>query len=153
MSYTHFSKSDRLEISILLNRGYSHRDIAKSLEKHHSSISREILNHSVKGQYDPNKAQTRAVKKRRKSKYRGMRIKNNPDLESYVTDKIKRYWSPEQISGRIKNIEINIQYVSDINLQVSVQRLWAISVIVSLFKTLVQTKAVQNQGAKENQDP
>ncbi|MBU1102339.1 helix-turn-helix domain-containing protein, partial [Patescibacteria group bacterium] len=30
MKYTHFSKPDRLELSILLNRGYSYREIAIS---------------------------------------------------------------------------------------------------------------------------
>ena len=116
MSYSHFTKSDRLEISILLSRGYSHRDIAESLRKHHSSISREIKENSVNGQYDSNKAQTKSVVKRRKSKYQGMKIKEHPELENYVTDKIKSYWSPEEIAGRIKNIDANIQYVSAISI-------------------------------------
>ncbi len=112
MKYTHFSKSNRLELSILLNRGYSFRDIAKSLKKDHSSISREVRNNSVNGQYDPNKAHIKATIKRAKSKYQGMRIKSDADLENYVTDKIKRFWSPEEIAGRIKNIETDIRYVS-----------------------------------------
>ena len=112
MSYAHFTKSDRLEISILLNRGYSHRDISKSLGKHHSSISKEIKENSVNDQYDPIKAHLKATKKRTKSKYQGMKIRNNLDLENYVTDKIKSYWSPEEIAGRIKNIDVNIRYVS-----------------------------------------
>lgn len=112
MKYTHFTKSDRLELSILLNRGYSHRDIAKSLGKHHSSISREVEENSVKGQYDPVKAHNKAIKKRFKSKYQGMKIREHPELESYVMDKIKSYWSPEEIAGRIKNVDTEIQYVS-----------------------------------------
>lgn len=112
MKYSHFSKSDRLEISILLSRGYSHREVADSLGKHHSSISREVNDNSVNGQYDPAKAHGKAIKKRRRSKYQGMKIKNNPGLESYVTDKIKSYWSPEEIAGRLKNIDTEIRYVS-----------------------------------------
>lgn len=112
MKYTHFSKSDRMELSILLNRGYSFREIAKSLKKNHSSISREIKNNNVNGQYDPDKAQIKAIKKRAKSKYQGMKIKGDPDLGSYVTDRIKRFWSPEEIAGRIKNIDTQIKYVS-----------------------------------------
>ncbi len=112
MKYTHFTKSNRLEISILLNRGYSLRSIAKALGKNHSSISREIRSNSVNGQYEPAKAQVKAINKRRKSKYRGMKIREHPDMESYVVDKIKHYWSPEEIAGRLKNIEANIQYVS-----------------------------------------
>jgi len=116
MNYSHFTKPDRMKISILLNRGYSARDIGRSLGKHHSSISREIKDNSVNGQYDSNKAQIKAVKKRRASKYRGMKIREHPELESYVVDKIKHYWSPEEIAGRIKNIETNIQYVSAISI-------------------------------------
>lgn len=112
MKYTHFSKPDRLELSILLNRGYSYREIAISLKKDHSSISREIRNNSVKGQYDPDKAQIKADKKRSGSKYQGMKIKENPELENYVTDKITRYWSPEEIAGRIENVDTEIKYVS-----------------------------------------
>ncbi len=41
-----------------------------------------------------------------------MRIKNDPNLENYVTDKIKSYWSPEEIAGRIKNIDTEMKYVS-----------------------------------------
>ncbi len=112
MKYTHFSKSDRLELSLLLNRGYSFREIAKSLGKDHSSISREVKQNSVNGQYDPDKAQIKAIKKRARSKYQGMKIKNDPDLENYVTDRIRRFWSPEEIAGRIKNVDTQTKYVS-----------------------------------------
>ena len=112
MKYTHFSKSNRLELSILLNRGYSYREIARSLKKNHSSISREIKNNSVNGQYDPEKAQIKAAIKRKKSKYKGMKVREHPGLENYVTDKITRYWSPEEIAGRIKNVDTQIKYVS-----------------------------------------
>jgi len=112
MKYAHFSKSDRLELSILLNRGYSHREIGKSLRKHHSSISREIKDNSVKGRYDPAKAHIKATVKRAKSKYQGMKIREHTELESYVISGIQNYWSPEQIAGRIKNIDTNIRYVS-----------------------------------------
>jgi len=112
MKYTHFSRLDRLELSILLNRGYSFRDIAKSLKKDHSSISREVRNNSLNGRYDPDRAQIKAVKKRAKSKHWGMKIKNEPDLEKYVTDRIKGFWSPEEIAGRIKNIDTQVKYVS-----------------------------------------
>lgn len=112
MKYSHLAKSNRLEISILLNRDYSHREIGKSLKKHHSSISREVNDNSVNGKYDPAKAHIKAVKKRRKSKYQGMKIRENPELENFVTNKMKSYWSPEEIAGRIKNIGSGMEYVS-----------------------------------------
>ncbi|PIU01547.1 IS30 family transposase, partial [bacterium (Candidatus Torokbacteria) CG09_land_8_20_14_0_10_42_11] len=39
MSHQHFKQSDRDEISILLKKGYSHREIADALGKDHSSVS------------------------------------------------------------------------------------------------------------------
>lgn len=102
MRYTHFSKTERLELSILLKKGYSQRQIASEFGRSPSSVSRELRRNSVKGQYDPDKAQHRAYVKRRYSKYQGMKIRNNPWLEDYIWDKIMDKWSPEQIAGRLK---------------------------------------------------
>jgi len=112
MGYKHFTKIDRLEISILLNKGHSIRDIARILKKSPSSISREIKNNSTKGIYDPNKAHHKSRVKRSKSKYQGMKIRKNSGLEEYVQDKLGRHWSPEEISNRIKNHDKHIPYVS-----------------------------------------
>ncbi|MFQ6084506.1 MAG: IS30 family transposase [Candidatus Aminicenantia bacterium] len=104
MRYTHFSKTERLEISVLLKRGYSHREIGRALGKHHSSVSREINNNSVKGKYDPHKAQHKAYTKRKYSKYRGMKVRENPEIEKYLWEKMQPpfLWSPEQVAGRIR---------------------------------------------------
>lgn len=112
MGYTHFTKIDRLEISILLNKGHSIRGIGHSLGKNPSSISREIKNNSVQGKYDPVKAHNKSLVKRSKSKYQGMKIRNNSDLENYIRNKLRRRWSPEEISGRIKKADKHISYVS-----------------------------------------
>ena len=101
--YSHFTKQERDEISILLNKGYSHRDIAGALGKNHSSVSREIKNNSVNGIYDPAKAQHKARVKRLYSKYQAMKIRDNPDLEKYIQQRLLKNWTPEQISGRLKN--------------------------------------------------
>lgn len=102
MRYLHFSKSERLELSILLKKGYSIRDIAQALGRNPSSVSREIKNNSVKGRYDPLKAGHKAYWKRWKSKYQGMKVRENPEIERYVHEKAQLYWSPEKISGRLK---------------------------------------------------
>lgn len=102
MNYQHFTQDERNEISILLNKGFSHRDIAQALGKHHSSVSREIKNNSVKGKYDPHKANHRARVRRLNSKYQGMKVRENPQLERYIEEKVKLDWSPEMIAGRLK---------------------------------------------------
>lgn len=100
MMYKHFTSDERLEISILLKKGYSHRNITDALEKNHSSISREIKRNSVKGVYNPIKANQKACVKRSNSKYAGMKIQLNPEVKNFVLAGMKSHWTPEQIAGR-----------------------------------------------------
>jgi IS30 family transposase len=110
--YTHVKKAERLEIAILLEKGYSYRNIAKVQGRSVSSISEEIKNNSVKGKYDPHKANHKAYVKRKYSKYQGMKVVSDNDLWNYIEDKIKQDWSPEAISGRIENIDTQIKTIS-----------------------------------------
>lgn len=103
MKYKHFTKEERLELSILINKGYSRRDIANALSKNHSSVVRELKRNKVKGRYDPQKANQKARAKRRYSKYQGMKVKETFGLEKYVEEKLKNGWSPELIAGRWRN--------------------------------------------------
>jgi len=113
MSYQHFKQSDRDEISILLKKGYSHRDIAEAIGKDHSSVSREIKNHLTKGAYDPHRANMKAQLKRRMSKYQGMKIYENVELSKYIEDRMKiDGWTPEQIAGKLKSGNGNNTVVS-----------------------------------------
>jgi len=101
MSYQHFKRADRMELSILLQKNYSYRDIGKSLKKNASAISREISENSTNGIYDPIKAEYKARLKCRMSKYQGMKIADNPDLEIKVAIGLMAGWSPEEVAGRI----------------------------------------------------
>lgn len=98
--YKHFTKDDRNELAILLKKDYFQKDIAEILRKNPSSISREIRENSVNGEYDPVKAHRKAMVKRLQSKYRGMKIRQHFELEDYVQKKMKKYWTPEEIAGR-----------------------------------------------------
>lgn len=112
IKYTHIKKTERLEIAILLNKGYSRRDIARTIKRSASSISEEINNNSVNGIYDPNKAHHKAYVKRKYSKYQGMKVVSNVNLWNYILDKMRQDWSPENISGRIKEIDCHIKQIS-----------------------------------------
>ena len=92
-----------MEIAILLEKGYSHRNIAQALGRSVSSISEEINSNNVNGGCDPNKAQHKAYVKRKYSKYQGMKVVNDIELWNYIEDKIKEDWSSEAIAGRIEN--------------------------------------------------
>ena len=49
--YRHITKTERLEIAILLEKNYSYREIAKAMGRHHTNISREIKKNSANGIY------------------------------------------------------------------------------------------------------
>ena len=95
-------KSERLEISILLNKGYSHRSIAKVLNRSNGSISREIRVNSVSGIYDPHKAETKISWRRTHIKKDWKKIDQNKKLRVYITNKLKLGWNPKEISGRMR---------------------------------------------------
>ena len=100
--YNHFTKDERNELSILLKKGYSQRAIAGVLRRSPPSIGREIKRNSVNGEYDPDKADHKAYVARWNSKYQGMKIVNHDWLEIYIKDKLSRYWTPEEIAGRLE---------------------------------------------------
>lgn len=102
MRYSHFTKNNRTELSILLKKGYSYRDIGDALGKSPSSISREVGSNNVNGVYDPDKANHKAYVKRRYSKYQGMKVWENDEIRNYVENKMREFWSPEAIAGRIE---------------------------------------------------
>lgn len=110
--YKHINRGERKEISYLFKKGYSQRDIAKILGRSPSSISEEIKNNSVKGEYDPDKANHKAYVKRKYSKYQGMKVIKRRDLWNYIEEKLTEDWSPQLISGRIKEIDKHFTYIS-----------------------------------------
>lgn len=87
----------------LLWQKSSIRNIATALGRSPSSVSRELQRNypSEQKRYFPRLANERALLKR-KSRGRTERLKNDR-IRAYVVEKLKHRWSPEQISGRIRN--------------------------------------------------
>lgn len=78
------------------------REIGFALKKSHSSVIRELNRNKVDGIYDPGKAEHKSHVKRMYSKYQGMKVREYPELEKYIHEKIRLSWSPEEVSGRWK---------------------------------------------------
>jgi IS30 family transposase len=104
MSYKHLTRDDRIRIAALLNAGFGQKDIAKQLNRHSSTISRELSRGSFKNivGYYVIAAEKRKTAKRLLANYRFRKIANNAQLIRYVEEKLKLYWSPQQIAGRLK---------------------------------------------------
>lgn len=99
MPYKHFSQDDRIRIAALVKTRVKREEIGRILRKDPVSIWREIKKGSKNGRYLPSFAGTEA---RQRKTHRKRKIENTPCLKNYVLQKLKLYWSPEQIAGRLR---------------------------------------------------
>lgn len=74
-------------------------EIAQTLGRHRSTIYRELDRNTGGRGYRPQQAQ-RLAEERRVACCQPMKL-SCPELEKYVTKKLKLKWSPEQIAGRM----------------------------------------------------
>lgn len=103
MSYKHITSDQRNELSILIRTGLNQKRIAELLDKDPSTISRELTNNNDKnGKYNARIAKQKTKQRRIKANQRFRKIENNEWLRKYIIKCLKKYWSPEQISGRLK---------------------------------------------------
>lgn len=102
MKYKHLTVEEREKIQELLWQKSSIRSIATALKRSPSSVSREIRRNlpPIHYRYASRLAHERALVKR-KIRGRTERLKNDR-VRDYVIFYLKKRWSPEQISGTIK---------------------------------------------------
>jgi IS30 family transposase len=96
MGYRQLTQAQRYQISALQTVGRSQRQIAQMLGCHNTTISREIKRNSGAKGYDPDQAQ-RHSDQRRASAYKAH--KRASSLIHWVSDLIRKRWSPDQIAG------------------------------------------------------
>ena len=111
-NFTHIKTAERREIAFLKGKEYSIRSIATMLGRSPNTISTEVKENATRGMYDPIKASHKAYVKRKDSKYQGMKVVDDNVVRTYIEEKIKDDWSPEQIAGRVKYVDTHIPYVS-----------------------------------------
>lgn len=98
---THLSICEREEISRGLAAGDSIRQIAITLDRAPSTISREINRNGGTRRYRALRADEKAWDRARRPK--PCVLAKNPKMRQAVTDKLMLDWSPEQISGWLKH--------------------------------------------------
>ena len=100
--YTHFTTEEREKSMVLLGQGQSIRAIARILCRAPSTVCRELKRNANKdGNYSASAA-TRRYENRRKLCHKKAILSGESELRSYVIEKLKEDWSPDQISGRAK---------------------------------------------------
>lgn len=103
MPYCHLALGERYVIYHLVLHGLSYREIGRRLNRHHTTISREVKRNRPTYADDAVYWHESAQKWAEQRKYRPRHFprRSNPRLIKYVNRKIQADWSPEQISGRL----------------------------------------------------
>lgn len=101
-TYTELTRAERDEIHILRNKGYSMREIARSLGRSPNTVSYELQHNTVKGEYISKKAHTKARVRKRGRRFNYQKIEKCPDLKKFIVEKLKVKWNPDEIAGYLK---------------------------------------------------
>jgi transposase, IS30 family len=109
MSYHQLTSGERYELSALRKQGLSQADIARALNRHPSTICRELRRNKTKNPrphveprqdwYVPSKAHKKARGRRSRSRRNRHFKAHHWDL---VIPLLRQLWSPEQISGWLR---------------------------------------------------
>ena len=115
MPYTHLTENERYVISHLSIAGFSLREIARRIRRHHTTISRELRRNGP--EYDCTVywydwTHPKALRRRHKARHH--RRQSNQRLVKYVKRKLRDDWSPETISEKLK-----IDFQNDDKMRVS----------------------------------
>jgi|WetSurMetagenome_2_1015567.scaffolds.fasta_scaffold314753_1 transposase, IS30 family len=109
--YGHFTQDERDRLQAMLEGGQKQKEIAKVLNRDTGSISREIKRNrrrrhkngrTIYGRYEATVAGNKSFVRRKYSKYQGKKINENEELKNYIITKLKKFWNPDEISGKMK---------------------------------------------------
>jgi IS30 family transposase len=107
-TYQQLTSEQRYQISALKRIGHSQTEIAKELDVHKSTISRELSRNTGERGYRPKQAHEKARERHAKATPT-KRI--SVETWKVVEEKLRQDWSPEQVSGWLeKRQEIRISH-------------------------------------------
>ena len=109
MTYKHLSQAERYQIHALMKAGHDQSEIAKLLDRHKSTISRELSRNTGSRGYRPKQACEMSAD-------RGQNSRNANAVAPWVKDEVNALlrvqWSPEQIASKLPiNHETVCQHV------------------------------------------
>ncbi len=104
-TYHQLTSEQRYQISALKRIGHSQTEIAKELEVHKSTISRELSRNQGERGYHPNQAHEKAHKRRAQATPKKRIL---AETWKVVEERVRQDWSPEQISGWLRQRAICI---------------------------------------------
>ena len=110
MSFTHLSPAQRYQIEKQRAEGKSVKVVARYLGVHRSTVYREQARGRVQGRYGAKTAYQRTLKRRAISA--ANHRTHSPELWQGVSALLRLEWSPQQISGRLKQEAAGVRAVS-----------------------------------------
>ena len=99
MNYTQLTQAERYQIAILNKAGHDQSEIARAMNRHPSTISRELRRNRGQRGYRPKQAHEFS-KARMRACGNGPRIAEQ--TWAFVEARLGELWSPQQICGRLK---------------------------------------------------
>lgn len=118
MSYTHLTSHDRYVIYHMRRFGFSHREIGRRLNRHHTTISREVVRNTPPAiSYVCEWGDVHAAERRQKPRHQ--RRRSNKRLVRYVETRLRWYWSPEEIAGWLK-----VRYPNNLSMRISPEMIY-----------------------------
>ncbi len=131
----HLTAEEREEIRAGLSAKKSFREIARSLNRAPSTISREVSKNGGRRWYKAHRADRRAWRQAKRPKT--SRLQANQKLKELVVEKLKMKWSPEQITEWLK-----IKFHQHTEMQISHE---------SIYKSLyIRSRKVLNPSLMQN---
>jgi transposase, IS30 family len=150
--FKHLCLYDRQRIERYLRVGKSLHFIAGKLGRSVSSISDEIRLNNTRGVYNTKKAQAKADLRRKNSKLQCMKVAMDPDLKNFVIKNIIEDQSPEGISGRLREVERDVQYASTKAIYKFVQSTHGRQIEKHLYSKAVHKKGGPKRGTSVSID-
>lgn len=102
---THFSYEERVKIETYLDDGLSLRAMARKLNRGKTSVVDEVRRNTVRGEYHAKKAEMKTYQRYWRARHQHLKIAMHDGLRKFVEEKLRRFWSPEGIAGRLTHVE------------------------------------------------
>lgn len=103
--FRQLSQEERVEMYSLREQKYSFREIARRLQRHHTTISREFSRNSSKALYQPLQAHHRHLLRKRKANQGHIKLRRDTSLRSKIFSLLidtALGWWPDEILWRLR---------------------------------------------------
>jgi IS30 family transposase len=109
MSHKQLNSKERIVLEKLFRSNIRQKKIAQILNRHKSTISKELARNKDKnGNYLVKIAKKKLKKRRTKANQKFKKMTSKSVLKQYVIRKLKKYWSPQQIAAKLSQKEHGI---------------------------------------------